>query len=448
MKDFPADHSSDEAFWSSIRALSTYLQNSGATSGNKERLSRLALYHPEWAIRLLALECAVELFPDDPDVHEVVASASHDDVDWVAFTALRLIREHRITEAARDVIRICGWPSNFTQPGHARKPVGCGAAFAKSALIAIFDSRDPVELRQLEDEMFAPLRSAIAERKRARTENDVVLVPQGPFVAGTDVTDVGPFAMKHGDNPRRTVELPAFYIDRFAVTNARYWEFLKDIDGVGATWDHPDQPVRTDHIPSHRHDPRFNRPELPVTGISWYDAWAFARWAGGRLPREEEWEKAARGTDGRLYPWGDAWDPDRAHYVGHAFHRDPANLGELEELLMTCDLDHTPETPLLPADALPQGASPYGALQMAGNVWEMTATNYYTGRNMNPFFRLRSPTEFMNRKEAFHVLRGGTWTSPPVCLATTYRGRDLLTDRHNEVGFRCAYDVDDMGSTT
>jgi gamma-glutamyl hercynylcysteine S-oxide synthase len=157
MKDFPADHSSDEAFWSGIRALSTYLQSSGATIGNKDRLSRLALYHPEWAIRRVALECALELFPDDTDVHKVVASASHDDVDWVAFTALQLIRKHRIAEAARDVIRISGWPSNFTQPGYARKPVGCGAAFAKSALIAIFDSRDPVDLRNLEDAMFAPL---------------------------------------------------------------------------------------------------------------------------------------------------------------------------------------------------------------------------------------------------------------------------------------------------
>jgi gamma-glutamyl hercynylcysteine S-oxide synthase len=79
---------------------------------------------------------------------------------------------------------------------------------------------------------------------------------------------------------------------------------------------------------------------------------------------------------------------------------------------------------------------------MSGNVWEITRTNYYGRRDMDPFFRGRQPVEFMNRREAFHVLRGGTWTSPPVCLATWYRGKDLLTDKHNEVGFRCVYPVE------
>lgn len=71
----------------------------------------------------------------------------------------------------------------------------------------------------------------------------------------------------------------------------------------------------------------------------------------------------------------------------------------------------------------------------------MTRTNFYSRDDLDPFFRGRRPVEFLNRKEAFHVLRGGTWTSPPVCLTTFFRGKDLLTDRHSEVGFRCVYPV-------
>jgi len=80
---------------------------------------------------------------------------------------------------------------------------------------------------------------------------------------------------------------------------------------------------------------------------------------------------------------------------------------------------------------------------MAGNVWELTRTNFSSRQDLDPFFRGRRPVEFRNRKEAFPVLRGGTWTSPPVCLATCYRGKALLTDRRNEVGFRCVYPVEE-----
>jgi iron(II)-dependent oxidoreductase len=439
---FPLDDSSDEGYWSSVARLRGYLEGTGTSTGARDLLVLLAKEHTEWPVRAFAIQLLAERFLPDAAAEAAIAHASHDDVDWVAFTAIRLIRQYDIRSAVRDLIAISGWPSKFTRADRARKPVGCGAAFTKDALIALFGgSRDPEELAALEDEYFAGMRSEIERGKRTRVNQDIVFVPAGPFIAGINDRDIGPFFMEERDNPRRTVTLPAFWIDRTTVTNEQYQRFLDDTKG-DPSFDHPDQPPEIDHRPSHRHDRRFNSPKHPVVGISWYDAYAYARWAGGRLPTEDEWEKAARGTDGRLYPWGNEWDPSRTHYVERSFGANVADLHQLETLLRTVEPDRHPQQPTLPADALPAGASYYGALQMAGNVWELTSTNYYTRDVMKPFFKGRARIDFMNRREAFHVLRGGTWTSPPVCLTTPYRGRDLITDRHNEVGFRCAYDAE------
>lgn len=439
---FTLDDQSDEAYWRSAQAIREFLFGMADGQPSRLLLASLASSHPEWPVRIAAVEALVALAPEGEFTERVIGDATHDDVDWVAFTAIKLAGQHRYGAAARDLIKISGWPSNFTKASRARKPVGVGAALTKNALLSIFGSDDPATLRRAENDHFKQLIDSVAASKRFfREGSDIIVIPGGPFNAGIDATDVGPFRMEERDNPPRIVDVPTFAIDRCAVTNQRYAEFLAEASCEASEWDHPDQPIPIDRRPSHRHDPRFNRPELPVTGINWYDAYAFAKWTGGRLPREDEWEKAARGTDGRLYPWGDAWDPANANYVETTFGATVRDLAELEALLRAADRTHTPSRPVLPADALPAGASPYGAVQMAGNVWEMTSTNYYTRADMDPFFKHRKAAEFMNRREAFHVLRGGTWTSPPVCLTTPFRGRDLLTDRHNEVGFRCAYDV-------
>ncbi|MFE4590151.1 formylglycine-generating enzyme family protein [Streptomyces laurentii] len=410
-------------------------------------LRRGAVEHRDWNVRRLCVERLAARFGDVPAAREAICAATHDDVDWVAFTAINVVGAQRMPEAARDLIRISGWPSNFSRPAYARKPVGCGAALTKRALWNIFGSTDADELRRLEDEHFAELRARVDADRREPDLSDAVLVPGGPSIVGARASAVGPFQMDDSDNPLRVVELPAFYVDRTAVTNERYARFLADVrSGDAARWAHPDQPEDKDHTPAHWRDPRFNAPSFPVVGVDWYDAYAFARWAGGRLPSEEQWEKAARGTDGRRYPWGDDWDTDRARSVESAYPEEsPRDLAELEALLVRTSLSWPPE-PVVAADALPGGASPYGALNMAGNVWELTRTNFFSRQDMAPFFKGRRGPEFMNRPEAFHVLKGGTWTSPAVCLTTYYRGKDLLTDRHNEVGFRCVYDASPASS--
>ena len=438
-RNLPAiDHSTDGAYWGSISRVVANLERQAESDRGCLLLVNLSSDHPEWPVRAAAVRLLAEHHRERVIALRAIAAAVCDDVDQVAFTAIELAGRHRLREAVANLIKISGWPSRFTRPGYARKPVGYGAALTKKALLAIFGSTDPEALRQLEDEHFAGLRARVAAERRPRRHDDVVVVAAGPFVAGATRLQIGPFQIDDTDNPPRVVHLPAFAIDRTAVTNRRYRRFLEEADGT-VEFDHPEQDRRS-HLPAHWHDARFNAPDLPVVGIDWYDAWAFARWAGGSLPSEDQWEKTARGTDGRVFPWGDDWYPTRANYVETAFGRRVANLAELESLLTTVTRDK-PSRPVMPADSLPAGASPYGALHMAGNVWELTRTNFYSRADLDPFFRGRRPVEFMNRKEAFHVLRGGTWTSPPECLATFYRGKDLLTDRHNEVGFRCVYPV-------
>lgn len=398
--------------------------------------------HRDWNVRRLAVLALAARFTEHAAAREAISEATHDDVDWVAFTAIKVAGENRVPEAVEHMIRISGWPSNFSKPAYARKPVGCGAAFTKQALWNFFGTRDHERLRALEDEHFADKHASVAAARRRPDLRDVVLVPGGPFIAGANVDAIGPFQMDNTDNPLRVVELRPFHIDRTTVTNARYAEFLADAKG-SREFAHPDEPEGKDYTPAHWRDPRFNDPDFPVVGVDWYDAWAFARWAGGRLPSEDQWEKAARGTDARAYPWGDEWDADKAQGVFSAYEIDElADLAALEDLLTRTSLEW-PRRPVVAAAAKPEGASPYGALNMSGNVWEITRTNFFSRADMAPMFKGRRGSEFMNRPEAFHVLRGGTWTSPPVCMTTFYRGKDLLTDRHNEVGFRCVYDVID-----
>jgi gamma-glutamyl hercynylcysteine S-oxide synthase len=352
---------------------------------------------------------------------------------------MQLIEARNATVAISDLIRIVGWPSRFTEPGYLRKPVGCGAAFGKRALLSLFGSGQADDLQQRERAFVEDLRRDLSDRRPApRRDRDVVVVPGGDFQRGDTPTAHDPFQMDDRDNPVETIRLAGFLIDRTAVSNARYAEFLDEI-GTGGEFDHPEQPRNKSHVPDHWHDIRFNNPDHPVVGLDWYDAWAFAHWCGGSLPTEDQWEKAARGVGGLRFPWGDVFDGQRVHFVESAFATPVSDLQELEALLVTADMLSRPAITTVPVAAHALGASPYGALQMSGNVWEMTRTNYFSREDMDPFFRDRTPIEYMHREDAFHVIRGGAWSSPIPCLAGAFRGRDLISDRHCEIGFRVAY---------
>lgn len=250
------------------------------------------------------------------------------------------------------------------------------------------------------------LRSRGEIMRKALEENrekwDMVLIPAGEFIMGTE-------DQRDDCRPEHTVHLPAFYIDRYEVTNAQYYEFLEYIKKTGDhSKCHKDEPPGKDHTPREWSDPYYNNPEFPVTRIDWYDAYAYAAWAGKRLPTEAEWEKAARGENGNKWPWGNEWDPRRC------------NIGGEQE----------------PVGSHEDGKSPYGVHDMAGSVAEWVADWY------DPFYYWRSPSSSPKGPESGlrKVIRGGSRFGRGFLLRCTSRKSERPEVHNKAVGFRCVKD--------
>jgi formylglycine-generating enzyme required for sulfatase activity len=258
--------------------------------------------------------------------------------------------------------------------------------------------------RAAEETRAAATRAALlAETIKAGT----VLVPAGEFLMGSTNADRDAVS---DEKPQRKVYLDAYRIDRTEVTNAMYAQCV----AAGAC------KAPTNSISATRRnyyaDPQYAN--YPVIYVSWDAAQTYCKWGGGRLPTEAEWEKAARGPstgsgDGRIYPWGnEAPTCDRLNYdSGRA-----------------CIGDTTP------VGAYPQGASPYGALDMAGNVWEWVADwydeKYYAAA---PARNPPGPSSGQSR-----VLRGGSWYYYLRNVRAAIRNRNAPGYVDNNVGFRCA----------
>jgi len=266
-----------------------------------------------------------------------------------------------------------------------------------------------------------------------------VTVPAGPFQMGTD-TDPRAY---DNERPAHLLDLPAFGIDTAPVTNRRYAEFVADGGYHEPRWwteqgwawrcrddvEHPQFWIREGGGTWSRL--RFGwredlPPDQPVQHVCWYEADAFARWAGKRLPTEAEWEKAASWTpDGRKlrHPWGDEW-PAEPGLRGPAEPR--ANLGQAR---------FGPDA----VGSYPAGVSPWGCHQMLGDVWEWTASDFeaYPGFASFPY-REYSEVFFGS---GYKVLRGGSWATSPLAVRTTFRNWDFPMRRQIFAGFRCASDV-------
>ena len=222
----------------------------------------------------------------------------------------------------------------------------------------------------------------------------------------------------------RRLERPVRF-DQFPVTVDRYKQFLAAVARHGsARWDHPSMPAGHSHeplagrlrVPGYYADPAYEN--HPAVAVSWWSAYAFARFDGKRLPTSLEWEAAARGADGRLFPWGDQVDLSAVNcadsWSDHALityeaWRQELDRGRLKDAL-PC-----------PVDAHPGNVSPFGIREMAGNVWEFTGT----------------VLEDLNEA----VICGGSFDNPYRAVQASSKASYRRRGASNAVGFRCAEDL-------
>ena len=268
----------------------------------------------------------------------------------------------------------------------------------------------------------------------------LVVVPAGTFAMGCDPVeivvamrlcqreygaarvsfDACSRAFVEAEMPRRRVFLRAFAIDRLEVTNA---DFRACVRAGGC-----DPAALVDA------DPRLTAPGAPVAGVTWDEARAYCRWRGARLPTEAEWEKAARGPAGRTWPWGNTWEPRRLNHgrIGALFtqrspdpdlHRD---ADAADGFLLTA-----------PVGSFPGGASPYGVLDLAGNVAEWTADVFAT-----------EPPQTRSRAHprgpavgSLRTVKGGSYLDPAHRTRAAARTAAEPHQRANDRGFRCVKDL-------
>ena len=236
---------------------------------------------------------------------------------------------------------------------------------------------------------FTPVPTEKAEEPTPEEMVPMVAIPAGEFTMGSDFED---------ERPAHKVFVEAFEIDKFEVTHEEFARFVEETGYVTDAEKAGDSMTWRTYAEG--------KPKHPVVKVSWNDAVAYCEWAGKRLPTEAEWEKAARGTDGRIYPWGDEWDPAKAN-TKEGGYRGTTIVG-----------------------SFPDGASPYGVMDMAGNVAEWVADWYkaYPGSDFtSPYFG-----------EKYRVIRGGGWFSDKELVRTSARSCSSVDLANDDVGFRCA----------
>ena len=245
-----------------------------------------------------------------------------------------------------------------------------------------------------------------------------------------------------GDPARPAVAetlVPGFYLDIHPVTNDEYDAFVADVAENGHLWCHPDEPRDTIHTRSTTDDPRCAG-DHPATGVTWYDASAYAAWCGKRLPTEDEWERAARGDEHRRYPWGEDFRADQVRGLHEIAPTGDGTGPSREEWLAQLQALRIGELPALtgPVGHYPADSSPYGLRDMCGNVWEWTATRFLDGLPLEPRFGTMEPGDLWGEWSAEVSVRGGAWSSPAALLTAVSRAGKLLVTRSPEIGFRCA----------
>jgi formylglycine-generating enzyme required for sulfatase activity len=253
----------------------------------------------------------------------------------------------------------------------------------------------------------------------------VVMVPAGDFIMGSD-------SGRYNETPQRSVYLDAFEMDRYEVTNAQYRRYLQ-ATGLKAPpyWSGSNYPS--------------GQADYPVVGVRWEDAKAYCNWAAKRLPTEAEWEKACRGTEGRVYPWGNEWEANLATvYVG-AISVSPQSQGDADsawnyawQLLKVSTTDKA-QPALQPVGSHPQGGSPYGIMDLVGSASEWV----YDWYNWSDYSKMPDRNPVGQTPPWNHCVRGSAWYDP-ASTAVQVQDSSRCAARNSAhgsesplIGFRC-----------
>lgn len=416
------------------------LANSVDSLAAAEHIFGIAVGHPNPLVRATLVDFAASWLPY-PIAAETLVSLVADPDDVVCLPAIRACGEYEVEYAVPYFASIVGWPSRSLYT--PSKPVGLGAAHVQEAFKKILGSAVREEIEEsrlffeehgkLPDQLLAEFSPLTDAGPLAAAEADfptMVLVPGGPAVTGLPPERIPDRMFGWSDAvPAREIWLPPFLMDRYPVTNAEYDAFCSAVQSEGHQWCHPEEPEGKDHVRNTFWDERFGA-DHPATGLDWYDAYAYAHWAGKELPTEFQWEKAARGPAGLTWPWGDEWADDRCTWAGTAFGRAAFSLDDWRGCLARFS-PTWPQCVTAPVGLHEDSQSGYGIVDATGNAWEWTKTDAATGRFFTPSLKVAA------RRMAAVTLKGGAWSSLPGLLFPSYRGRDAPTCRHNEIGLRC-----------
>lgn len=424
-----------------------------AWQGDPAELIAAAAMHPSPWVRSVILDHLLEASDeiDQRSLDELLTWLVHDPEDFVAFRAIEAIGLRGTTSAMRDLLMIVGKASErFVL--RAGKPVGIGHAVVLKTIERIVGTRSKETLEALENELFPAGRQQdvvglegqdILDRQHpSRSElSSMVLVPTGPVRVGmpTDI-DTAELLFDWSDVATpSTQEVGAFWIDNHPVTAEEYDAFASSRAAREHQACHPEEPPAKLHHRNTFHDARF-LPDQPVTGVDWFDAYAYAHSKQKRLPTEFEWQRAAQGPDGRGYPWGGAFEIDAAQGIDRLLRESPKSIEHWRSQLI--ELRGLRVSPMMPATGA-LNVSPFGLVGTSGNCWEWTGSSFYSRRGLRPSVGTRDAIEIVYDWRSYATIKGGTWSSHRELLSPAFRGKDLLTDRHNEIGFRCAADVSD-----
>ena len=264
----------------------------------------------------------------------------------------------------------------------------------------------------------------------------MVLIPAGEFFMGSPGIDGG----LQDERPQRKIYLDGYFMDRHEVTNKDYAAFVK---ATNHRIPENNKPAATLWSPE---GPMAEIEQHPVVNVSWDDARAYCRWAGKRLPTEAEWEKAARGTVGQRYPWGNEWAVDRANSASYWAGRTVefssgadwnAFWIQGEGARLAKERGLKGEVLTMPVGSFATATSPYGLFDMAGNAAEWVQDWY------NPNYYKEAPLNNPTGPEhgAIKSMRGGSWLKPAISLRTSDRDWGTIDSRPSGTGFRCAKDL-------